>query len=131
EISAPGGPEVLRPCEMTVPDPQTGQVLIKIEAAGVNRPDVLQRLGGYPPPPGAPSTPGLEVAGRVAALGTGVKRYRLGDAVLALVPGGGYAQYCVAAEDNALPVPKGLSMVEAGAIPETFFTVWMNVFERA
>jgi NADPH2:quinone reductase len=131
EITKPGGPEVLEPMELPIPEPQAGQVLIKVEAAGVNRPDVLQRKGGYPPPPGAPLTPGLEVAGRVTALGPSVKRYRIGDAVLALVPGGGYAQYCVAAEDNALPVPEGLSMVEAGAIPETFFTVWTNVFERA
>jgi NADPH2:quinone reductase len=92
---------------------------------------MLQRQGGYPPPPGAPSTPGLEVAGIVVAKGSLVKRYKEGDAVTALVPGGGYAEYCVAAEDNALPVPEGLSMIEAGAIPETFFTVWTNVFERA
>jgi NADPH2:quinone reductase len=106
-------------------------VLIKVEAAGVNRPDVLQRQGAYPPPPGAPATPGLEVAGRIVELGEGVRRYRRGDAVCALVPGGGYAEYCMAAEDNALPVPKGLSMVEAAAIPETFFTVWTNVLDRA
>ena len=131
EISQPGGPEVLRPRELPIPDPLAGQILIKVEAAGINRPDVLQRQGGYPPPPGAPPTPGLEVAGRVAALGPGVKRYKLGDAVLALVAGGGYAQYCAAAEDNTLPIPKDLTMVEAGAVPETFFTVWTNVFDRA
>jgi NADPH2:quinone reductase len=130
EISQPGGPEVLKAREMPVPEPETGQVLVKVEAAGVNRPDILQRQGAYPPPPGAPSTPGLEIAGRVTALGPGVKRYRPGDQVCALVPGGGYAQYCVVAEDNALPVPNGFSMVEAGAIPETFFTVWTNVFDR-
>ena len=131
EITRPGGPEALRPQELPIPEPLAGQVLVKVEAAGVNRPDILQRQGAYPPPAGAPATPGLEVAGRVTALGQGVQRYKPGDAVLALVPGGGYAQYCVAAEDNALPVPRGLSMIEAGAIPETFFTVWTNVFERA
>src|SRR5438552_1238859 len=131
EIARPGGPEALRRQELPIPEPLAGQVLVKVEAAGVNRPDILQRQGAYPPPAGAPATPGLEVAGRVTALGQGVQRYKPGDAVLALVPGGGYAQYCVAAEDNALPVPRGLSMIEAGAIPETFFTVWTNVFERA
>jgi NADPH2:quinone reductase len=131
EISQPGGPEVLKPEELPIPRPEAGQVLIKVEAAGVNRPDVLQRQGAYPPPPGAPATPGLEVAGRIVELGEGVRRYRRGDAVCALVPGGGYAEYCIAAEDNALPVPKGLSMVEAAAIPETFFTVWTNVLDRA
>jgi len=131
EISQPGGPEVLKPEELPTPRPEAGQVLIKVEAAGVNRPDVLQRQGAYPPPPGAPATPGLEVAGRIVELGEGVRRYRRGDAVCALVPGGGYAEYCMAAEDNALPVPKGLSMVEAAAIPETFFTVWTNVLDRA
>jgi NADPH2:quinone reductase len=130
-ITAPGGPEVLKPGRIAVPALKDHEVLIRVEAAGVNRPDILQRQGGYPPPPGAPSTPGLEVAGKVIACGAGVKRYREGDAVSALVPGGGYAEYCAAAEDNALPVPEGLSMVEAGAIPETFFTVWTNVFERA
>src|SRR6478672_6180949 len=114
EISQPGGPDVLKPGELPMPRPESGQVLIKVEAAGVNRPDVLQRQGAYPPPPGAPPTPGLEVAGRVVARGPSVKRYGVGDAVLALVPGGGYAEYCVAAEDNALPVPRGLTMVEAG-----------------
>jgi NADPH:quinone reductase len=112
------------------PHAEPGQVLIKVAAAGVNRPDILQRMGGYPPPAGAPLTPGLEVAGEVVALGAGVKRYKLGDHICALVPGGGYAEYCVAAEDNALPVPAGLSMIEAAAIPETYFTVWTNVFQR-
>jgi NADPH:quinone reductase len=112
------------------PEPGSGQILIKVAAAGVNRPDVLQRKGGYPPPAGAPLTPGLEVAGEVVALGAGVHRYRLGDHVCALVPGGGYAEFCVAAEDNALPVPVGFSLVEAAALPETYFTVWTNVFQR-
>ncbi len=112
------------------PEAGAGQILIKVAAAGVNRPDILQRMGGYPPPAGAPLTLGLEVAGEVVALGAGVKRYKLGDQVSALVPGGGYAEYCVAAEDNALPVPAGLSLVEAAALPETYFTVWTNVFQR-
>lgn len=130
-ITAPGGPDVLKPEQMALPLPKEGEVLIKVAAAGVNRPDVLQRQGGYPPPPGAPLTPGLEVAGVVVARGAAAKRYRDGDGVSALVPGGGYAEYCVAAEDNALPVPKGISLIEAGGIPETFFTVWTNVFDRA
>ncbi|MBL8894061.1 MAG: NAD(P)H-quinone oxidoreductase [Rhizobiales bacterium] len=130
-ITTPGGPEVLKPVSLARPEPGTGEILVKVAAAGVNRPDVLQRQGGYPPPPGAPATPGLEIAGEVIALGHGVKRYRVGDKVCALVPGGGYAQYCVAAEDNALPVPAGLTMVEAAGLPETFFTVWTNVFDRA
>jgi NADPH2:quinone reductase len=129
-ITQPGGPEVLVPERMAVPQPGTGQILIKVAAAGVNRVDVLQRLGGYPPPPGAPLTLGLEVAGEVVGLGEGVQRYRLGDKVCALVPGGGYAEYCVAAEDNSLPIPSTLSMEEAAGIPETFFTVWTNVFQR-
>ncbi len=112
------------------PQAGLGQVLIKVTAAGVNRPDILQRKGDYPPPPGAPLTPGLEVAGEVVALGAGVMRYRLGDQVCALVPGGGYAEYCLAAEDNSLPVPAGLSLIEAAALPETYFTVWTNVFQR-
>jgi NADPH:quinone reductase len=126
----PGGPEVLVPERLPVPQPGTGQVLIKVVAAGVNRPDILQRQGGYPPPPGAPATPGLEVAGEVVALGAGVRRFRIGDKVCALVPGGGYAEYCSAAEDNCLPVPAGLSPVEAAGLPETYFTVWTNVFQR-
>src|SRR6185436_12732746 len=114
-ITTPGGPEVLKPEQIAVPAIKDNEVLIKVAAAGVNRPDVLQRQGAYPPPPGAPATPGLEVAGRIVELGEGVWRYRRGDVVCALVPGGGYAEYCIAAEDNALPVPKGLSMVEAAA----------------
>ena len=129
-IREPGGPEVLVPERVEVPRPGTGQVLIKVAAAGVNRPDILQRQGGYPPPPGAPLTPGLEVAGEVVAVGEGVRRYRLRDKVCALVPGGGYAEHCLAAEDNALPIPAGLSMEEAAGLPETYFTVWTNVFQR-
>jgi NADPH2:quinone reductase len=130
EIKAPGGPEVLQITELPTPQPGKGQVLVKVHAAGVNRPDILQRQGGYPPPPGAPLTPGLEIAGEVVAVGEGTARYRIGDKVCALVPGGGYAEYAVVAEDNALPVPQGFSMIEAAAIPETYFTVWTNVFDR-
>jgi len=130
-ITTPGGPEVLKPQRMAVPAIKDNEVLIKVAAAGVNRPDVFQRQGDYPPPPGAPTTPGLEVAGHVVAKGAEVKRYKEGDAVTALVPGGGYAEYCAAAEDNALPVPEGISLIEAGGIPENFFTVWTNVFDRA
>ncbi len=129
-ITAPGGPEVLKPQRIAIPVPKPGEILVKVKAAGVNRPDVLQRQGAYPPPPGAPLTPGLEIAGEVAGLGEGVKRYEAGDRVCALVPGGGYAEYAVVHEDNALPVPPGLSFIEAAAIPETFFTVWTNVFDR-
>ncbi len=129
-ITTPGGPEVLEPVDLAVPVASRGQILVKVFAAGVNRPDVLQRLGGYPPPPGAPATPGLEIAGEVAALGEGATRHRIGDRICALVPGGGYAEYCVVAQDNALPVPAGLTMIEAAAIPETYFTVWTNVFDR-
>ena len=129
-ITRPGGPEVLKPVKLAVPVPGPGQVLVHVKAAGINRPDVLQRKGAYPPPPGAPDTPGLEIAGEVAGLGPGVKRYEAGDRVCALVPGGGYAEFAVVHEDNALPVPPGLSFTEAAAIPETFFTVWTNVFDR-
>ena len=129
-IREPGGPEVLVPEQITTPVPAMGQVLIKVAAAGVNRPDILQRQGGYPPPAGAPLTPGLEVAGDVVALGKGVQRYQLGDKVCALVPGGGYAAFCVAAEVNTLPVPEGMSLIEAAGLPETYFTVWTNVFQR-
>ena len=129
-IKTPGGPEVLVPEQIACPSPATGQLLIKVVAAGVNRPDIMQRMGSYAPPPGAPLTPGLEVAGEVVALGQGTSRFKRGDAVCALVPGGGYAEYCVAAEDNCLPVPQGLSFVEAAGLPETFFTVWTNVFQR-
>jgi NADPH2:quinone reductase len=126
----PGGPEVLRLEPRPRPAPGEGEVLIAVEAAGVNRPDTLQRQGLYPPPAGAPDILGLEVAGRIVALGPKASRFAIGDSVLALVPGGGYAQYCAAHESNSLPVPAGLSIVEAAAIPETFFTVWTNVFDR-
>jgi putative PIG3 family NAD(P)H quinone oxidoreductase len=129
-IRAPGGPEVLTPQPRPVPAPGAGEILVKVAAAGVNRPDVMQRLGQYPPPPGAPDIPGLEIAGEIGACGSGVTRWKIGDRVMALVVGGGYAEYCLAHESHALPVPSGLSLVEAAAIPETFFTVWYNVFER-
>jgi NADPH:quinone reductase len=130
EISEPGGPEVLRPVSRPMPVPGMGEVLIQVAAAGINRPDVLQRKGHYPPPPGASDIPGLEIAGTVVAVGLGVHRLKIGDEVCALVSGGGYATYCVAPEPQCLPVPKGFSLVEAAAMPETFFTVWHNVFER-
>src|SRR5438309_2192906 len=126
-ISKPGGPEVLLAETRAVPKPGPGEILIKVHAAGVNRPDIAQRAGHYPPPPGASDLPGLEVAGEVAAVGEGARRFRIGDKVCALTPGGGYAQFCKVHESNALPIPEGLSMVEAAAIPETFFTVWTNV----
>ena len=129
-IRAPGGPEVLVPEERPVPQLAAGEVLVKVAAAGVNRPDVMQRKGHYPPPQGATDIPGLEIAGEVVALGPGVTRWTPGDKVMALVVGGGYAQYCPAHESHCLPVPAGLSMVEAAAVPETFFTVWYNTFER-
>jgi NADPH2:quinone reductase len=129
-ISAPGGPEVLVPEERPVPTPGPGEILVKVAAAGVNRPDVMQRQGLYPPPKGAPDIPGLEIAGEVVALGAGVNRWKPGDKVMALVIGGGYAEYCLAHESHALPIPAKLSLVEAAAIPETYFTVWHNVFER-
>jgi NADPH:quinone reductase len=128
EISQPGGPEVLRISELPVPEPAAGQVLVKVHAAGVNRPDIQQRQGDYPPPPGAPLTPGLEIAGEVMSAGA---RYKVGDKICALLTGGGYAEYCAVAEDNALPVPQGFSMIEAAAVPETYFTVWTNVFDQA
>lgn len=130
EIVRPGGPEVLVATTRPMPQPGPGEVLIQVAAAGINRPDVLQRKGGYAPPPGASDLPGLEVAGTVAAAGPGVERWQVGDAVCALVAGGGYAEYCVAPAPQCLPVPDGLSMREAGAMPETFFTVWTNVFDR-
>lgn len=129
-FNAPGGPDVLKPQQRPVPQPGPGQVLVHVAAAGVNRPDVLQRMGGYAPPPGASDIPGLEIAGRIVALGEGVSRYEIGDQVCALVAGGGYAEYAVVHEDNALPIPSGLSLEEAGALPETYFTVWTNVFQR-
>jgi NADPH2:quinone reductase len=128
-IKGAGGPDMLAPEQRPVPTPGNGEILVKVAAAGVNRPDVMQRMGLYPPPPGAPDIPGLEIAGEVVALGTNVKRWKLGDRVMTLVVGGGYAEYCIAHESHALPV-SGLSMIEAAAIPETFFTVWHNTFER-
>jgi putative PIG3 family NAD(P)H quinone oxidoreductase len=126
----PGGPEVLRIVERPVPTPGEGEVLIKVAAAGINRPEILQRKGGYPPPPGAPSILGLEVAGTIVATGAGVERDLIGQPVCALIAGGGYAQYAVAPYGQCLPVPEALTMVEAAAMPETLFTVWTNLFER-
>src|SRR5437868_10311285 len=129
-ISKPGGPEVLVPETRPLPKPGPGEILIKVQAAGVNRPDVAQRSGSYPPPPGASDLPGLEVSGEVVALGTGAVRHKLGDKVMSLVAGGGYAQYCIAQDAQAMTVPPALSMLEAGALSETLMTVWHNVFER-
>ena len=131
EITAPGGPEVLRVTQRPVPIPAVNEVLIEIAAAGVNRPDVLQRKGGYPPPPGASDIPGLEVSGTVVATGAGVNEWNSGDRVCALVTGGGYAEYVAAPAPQCLPIPGGLTPMEAAGLPETFFTVWVNVFERA
>ena len=131
EITEPGDPEVLIPAEREVPVPARGEVLVAVEAAGVNRPDVMQRQGLYPPPPGASDIPGLEIAGTVVALGDGVDAPALGARVCALVTGGGYAEYCTAAAPLCLPVPAGLDASQAAALPETFFTVWTNVFDRA
>ncbi|WP_219821542.1 NAD(P)H-quinone oxidoreductase [Sneathiella aquimaris] len=130
EIKEFGGPENLIPATRPVPSPENDEILIRVEAAGVNRPDVLQRMGGYAPPPGASDIPGLEVAGTVAAVGSGVTKYKVGDTVCALVAGGGYAEYCVAPEAQCLDIPDGMTMVQAAAIPETYFTVWTNVFDR-
>ncbi|RFB81359.1 NAD(P)H-quinone oxidoreductase [Methylovirgula sp. 4M-Z18] len=130
-ISQPGAPDVLKPETRPVPAPGPGEILVKVAYAGVNRPDVLQRLGVYAPPPGASDLPGLEISGTVAALGEGVTRWSVGDTVCALVAGGGYAEYCLVHESHALPVPAGLDLEQAGATPETFFTVWVNVFMRA
>ena len=130
EIRAPGGPEVLAPVERPAPGPAPGEVLIKVTAAGVNRPDIFQRLGRYAPPPGASDIPGLEVAGTIEQLGPEVRDWRVGDEVCALVAGGGYAEYCAAPAPQCLPLPRGLDLIAAAAIPETFFTVWTNVFER-
>lgn len=129
-FEAPGGPDVLVPQRRPVPQPGAGEVLIKVAAAGVNRPDVLQRQGGYAPPPGASDIPGLELCGTVVALGEAASRFSVGDRVCALVAGGAYAEYAVAHESNVLPVPAGLSEIEAAGVPETFFTVWTNVFQR-
>jgi len=131
EIRTPGGPEVLTPVERPDPVPSDGEVLIAVEAAGVNRPDLMQRRGAYPPPPGASDLPGLEVAGTVAAVGPGVDGWRVGDPVCALLAGGGYATRAVAPVQQCLPIPRGLDMVSAAAIPETFYTVWTNLFDRA
>jgi NADPH:quinone reductase len=130
EIKQSGGPEVLTPGLRPAPRPAAGEVLVKVAAAGVNRPDVLQRQGGYAPPPGASDIPGLEIAGKIVALGDGVTGWKVGDAVCALVAGGGYAEYCSAPVPQCLPFPKGYDAVRAAAIPETFFTVWTNVFDR-
>ena len=130
EITRPGPPDVLQIAERPDPVPAAGEVLIDVAAAGVNRPDVLQRLGKYPPPPGASDIPGLEVAGRIAALGPGVTGFAIGDQVCALVAGGGYAERAAVPQEQVLPVPRGLTSIQAAGIPETFFTVWTNVFQR-
>ena len=129
-IREPGGPDMLVPQAQPMPSPRDGEILVKVAAAGVNRPDVMQRQGHYPPPKGATEIPGLEIAGEIVQVGPGVTRWNKGDKVMALVVGGGYAEYCLAFASHALPVPASLSMIEAAAIPETFFTVWHNVFER-
>lgn len=129
-IAKPGGPEVLQPVELPVPQPGPHEVVVRVAAAGVNRPDLMQREGKYPPPPGASDIPGLEVSGTVTACGTGVTRWRDGDTVCALVSGGGYAEYRVVPDVQCLPIPSTVDLVSAGAMPETFFTVWTNVFER-
>ncbi len=131
EIAEPGGPEVLKSTERPLPEPGAGEVLVRVAAAGVNRPDVFQRQGSYPPPPGASDIPGLEVAGEIVALGPGVEGWRQGDTACALVTGGGYAEYCPAPTAQLLPYPKGYDAVRAAALPETFYTVWHNVFDRA
>lgn len=130
DITEPGGPDVLKLVEYPVPGVGPGQLLVRVEAAGVNRPDISQRMGNYPPPADASPLPGLEISGEVVAAGPDTSRFKVGDKVCALTAGGGYAEYCVAEETSALPVPTGMSMIEAAAVPETFFTVWHNVFER-
>ncbi|SNT21190.1 NADPH2:quinone reductase [Noviherbaspirillum humi] len=130
EIKQPGGPEMLQPCNRPMPEFKAGEVLIKVHAAGINRPDVFQRLGNYPVPPGASDIPGLEVAGEIVSGDLAGSSLKIGDRVCALVQGGGYAEYCTAPTAQCLPVPAGLSMVEAASLPETFFTVWSNVFDR-
>ena len=129
-ISRPGGPEVLVPQTRPVPKPGPNELLIKVEAAGVNRPDVAQRAGSYPPPPGASDLPGLEISGEVVAVGANAKKHKIGDKVMSLVAGGGYAQYCITQDAQAMTVPASFSSIEAGATPETLMTVWHNVFER-
>ena len=131
EVSAPGGPEVLVLGSRPVPTPSAREVLVKVSAAGINRPDILQRRGFYPPPPGASDVPGLEIAGTIVAVGHGVSEWRIGEQVCALVSGGGYAEYCIAPAAQCLPIPQGLSPAEAASLPETYFTVWSNVFDRA
>jgi NADPH:quinone reductase len=130
EIAAPGGPEQLKPATRPLPSPGDGEVLVRVEAAGVNRPDIMQRQGRYPPPPGASDLPGMEIAGEIVALGSEVSGVALGDKICSLLPGGGYAQYAIAAAPLCMPIPQGLNMVEAAAIPETYLTVWTNLFER-
>ena len=130
EIARAGGPDVLRLVSLPTPQPSAGQILVKVAAAGVNRPDIAQRMGLYPPPPGHSPLPGLEIAGEVAALGSGVTRWKRGDVVCALVNGGGYAQYCLAEDVVALPIPAGLDAIAGAAVPETYFTVWNTTFER-
>src|SRR4029078_253648 len=130
EISKPGGPEVLVPATRPLPGPKAGEILIKVAATGVNRPDIAQRAGVYPPPPGASDLPGLEAAGTIAALGEGVTGWKVGDAVCALAPGGSYAEYCTVPAPPCLPLPKGFDMLHAAALPENYFTVWHNLFER-
>ena len=129
-ITTPGAPDVLQPREVATPEPAPGQLLVKVAAAGVNRPDVMQRAGAYPAPPGHSPIPGLEMAGTVVAIGAGVTSHKAGDKVTALLNGGGYAEYAIAEQGSALPLPAGLDMIHAAAVPETFFTVWHNVFER-
>jgi NADPH:quinone reductase len=129
-VDRPGGPDVMHESTTAVPKPGSGEILVHVAAAGVNRPDILQRQGKYPPPPGASPILGLEVAGAVVAVGASVERWRVGDAVCALVAGGGYAEYCVVPEPQSLPIPVGLTAVEAAALPETYFTVWTNLFQR-
>ncbi len=131
EVSAPGGPEVLVLGSRPIPTPSAREVLVKVSAAGINRPDILQRRGFYPPPPGASDVPGLEIAGTIVAVGHGVSEWRIGEQVCALVSGGGYAEYCIAPAAQCLPIPQGLSPAEAASLPETYFTVWSNVFDRA
>lgn len=128
EISAPGAPDVLKPAERPLPQPKEGEVLVKVAAAGVNGPDLMQRKGLYPAPPGASDLPGLEISGEIVAIGAGVARWKEGDLVCALTNGGGYAEYCVADAQQCLPIPKGVDIVDAAGLPETFFTVWSNVF---